>query len=177
MPLFTVTDSTTNAPIEGAKVVVRRSSDNAIVYNGFTNSSGQLDVAIGADLPHTLLAYKSGSYDGSRISLALRSGILLPSGVGLAKVTARKLIIKVYVGSTTPLTVGSLIVKRADGGIHYSTGLDAGGGAMVDLPADLAGWKAYLTTPGMDGVSFPLDKIDLLGTVVIVLAPTIGPDE
>jgi len=179
MPQFTVFDTAIPAAIPGAKVVVRKLSDNTIVFNGITDASGQVGLVLPEGVAHTVLAYKTGtpSYDGARVSIQTRNGVLLPNGLGLSKVTARQFKLQVYTGVNTPLTSGLVVVKGPTGNVMATTGLDAAGRAQIDLPADLTGCTATVTTAGLDGALIPLDKIDLLGTVVIVLAPVIGPDE
>ncbi len=177
MSLFTVTDSALGTPIDGAKVVARLVSNNSIVAQGFTNAAGQIDLVLAPNTAHTVLAYKTGAYDGVRQSIQNQGGVLYPASVGLTKVTQRQLNLTTCQGTpATPLR-SQLVVKNAANATHATSSTDVAGNAGFTLPADLTGWKLYVTAPGLDGVVVPLDKIDLIGTLLIVLGPVIGPDE
>lgn len=176
MPQFFVKDN--GVGIDGAKVVVRRDSDGAVILSSLTDSTGKVDLTLPADVPHTLLAYKTGSYDGVRVSIQYKNGVLYPASVSLLKVTQRIFKLRLGLGTPTNALAGaSLQVKDASNVIQATASTDAGGGWQVNLPANLTGWTVSITAPGIDGVVIPLDKIDLLGTVVVTLAPLVGVDE
>jgi hypothetical protein len=178
MAMFNVYDSASNAPIAGANAVVKRVSDNTIITSGVTDASGNVDLVLPTGVPCSVLVYKTGAYDGARVSIQNVAGVLTPASIGLTKVTSRQLNVSISQGVPANPLRAALKVKRADNTVFASQGAaDVGGNAGFTLPADLTNWKLEVTYPGLDGVVVQLDKIDLIGTVFITLAPVIGPGE
>ena len=170
--LLYVKDGSNGLPIEGAIVLVRKDSDNTTVFSGLTDSEGKVDLAILPGVGHNVLAYKPGVYDGVRVSLVNSGGVLYPATISLLKVTTRTMKLAVFQGDYTSPLIGATVVVRNAGGspvVTQTTGSD--GKYQTNLQADLAGWTVTVTQPGIDGVVLPLDKIDLIGEVRIVLAP------
>lgn len=176
---FMVKDAVTGLGIESAKVVVRKLSDNSLVQSGLTDADGKIDLDLLSDVQYTVLAYKVDAYEGVRVSLQIKNNVLYPASVSLIKVTERIFKVKTCIGNaSTVLANVKVEIFDASNVLHSSWGFtDAAGKRACTLPANLAGWKCVLTSPGVDGVSFSLDKIDLVGEVVVIFAPIIGSDE
>jgi hypothetical protein len=175
---FFVKDGATGLGIDSAKVTVRKDSDNSLVQSATTDANGMVDLTLVAGVSYVILAYKTGEYDGARISVINNAGAALPGSVSLLKVTQRVMKLQVFQGTfATPLSGARVEIKNGTGGsvLVQTTGSD--GKYQANLQADLTGWTVNVTYPGLDGVIVPLEKIDLLGTLDIVLAPLIGSDE
>lgn len=172
--LLYVKDGANGLPIEGATVLVRKDSDDSTVFSGTTDSEGKVDFTLPPNVAHNALAYKPGAYDGARVSVVNSGGTLYPSTISLLKITSRTMKVAVFVGGySTPLAGATVQIKKPDASIHLTAGTGPDGKYQTNLQADLSGWTVAITQPGLDGVVLPLDKIDLVGEVKVVLAPTI----
>jgi hypothetical protein len=175
MSQFFVFDAATTLGIPDVTVAVTKDSDGSSAFSGTTDASGKVDFTIPSDTPHTARIFKPGEYDGVAISVQVKSGVLYPASVSLVKVANRQLKLKVSTGVKGNWLAGAMTqVFNASNALVDGGGTDAAGGKWYTLPANLTGWKVVITSPGVDGVSFPLEKIDLLGEISVVLNPVIS---
>lgn len=169
--LLTIKDGATGNPISGATVLVRLNTDNTVVTSGSTGTDGTIDVA--ATAPSNVLAYKTGSYAGAKVDVVVRDGVLFPSTISLLPVTSRLMKLSIFEGDySTPLGGARVEVKNAGGTSQFVANAGSDGKYQATLQADLTGWTVTVTSPGIDGVVLPLEKIDFVGEERIVLAPT-----
>lgn len=171
---FFVKDGVTSSPVVGATVVVKKDADGVSVFSGTTDSDGKVDFSLPVNVAHNVLVFKTNEYEGVRVSLVNKGGVLYPASVSLLKVTSRVMKLAVFTGDfSTPLAGARVEVKNAGGTSQLVAGTGSDGKYQTNLQADLAGWTVTVTQPGVDGVILPLDKIDLVGEVRIVLSPVV----